>query len=204
MEQNNIFLLLSKHLTEDEKPSLFIENLSKEKVFNDYPFSMLLKLKGSPQPKEHHPEGDAWVHTLMVVDEAARVKNQSSSPLVFMWAALLHDIGKPVTTKIVKGKIISYSHDIKGAFLAGELLKFSAFSESEIKEITALVRWHMQPLFFSKNVKGQNFKKMLSETNVNDISMLCLCDRLGRKDIDRNKAVNVVEQFKEKCLNISK
>lgn len=59
---------------------------------------MLHRLKGTEQSLLHHPEGDVWNHTLLVVDEAANVKNKSTDAAVFMWAALLHDIGKPDTT----------------------------------------------------------------------------------------------------------
>ncbi len=69
------------------------------------------------QSPQHHPEGSVWNHTLLVVDEAAKIKEQSADPRTFMWAALLHDLGKPSTTMRRKSKITSYDHDKVGAQL---------------------------------------------------------------------------------------
>jgi putative nucleotidyltransferase with HDIG domain len=48
---------------------------------------------------------------LLVVDEAAKRKAYSTDQRVFMWAALLHDIGKPASTRLRKGRITAYNHD---------------------------------------------------------------------------------------------
>ena len=53
----------------------------------------LAALDGVPQPLEHHPEGDTWVHTLLVLDQCAAV---TSDP-VTRFAALVHDLGKGLT-----------------------------------------------------------------------------------------------------------
>ena len=100
---------LNKHLLEDIAPSGYFNSLDKE--LDIYPLNLLKKLKNVEQSKKYHPEGNVWNHTMMVVDEAAKVKDQSSHSKAFMWAALLHDIGKPDTTKVRKGRITSYDHD---------------------------------------------------------------------------------------------
>ena len=84
---------------------------------------MLYQLKRTDQSPLHHPEGNVWNHTLLVLDEAAKVRRISRDPKVFMWAALLHDIGKPETTRIRKGKITAYDHDKAGAELSKEFLR---------------------------------------------------------------------------------
>lgn len=63
-------------------------------------YPLLYKLIGCPQPVESHPEGDAWEHTLMVVDVAAILRSQAKFPEIFMFAALIHDIAKPQTTVV--------------------------------------------------------------------------------------------------------
>ena len=65
-------------------------------------------LIGVIQSPVHHPEGDVFNHTMMVVDEAAKLRDKAKFPLGFMYAALCHDFGKILTTTIKEdGKIIS-------------------------------------------------------------------------------------------------
>ena len=88
-----VFIDIHHHLLEDESPADYLNEVSNKKIFKDAPFSMLYRLKDTMQSPVHHPEGNAWNHTMLVVKEAAGRKNQSKDPEVFMWAALLHDIG---------------------------------------------------------------------------------------------------------------
>ena len=53
----------------------------------------LAALKGRIQPPQYHPEGDAFVHTLLVVDRA----NELNGSIFHIWGALVHDLGKAVT-----------------------------------------------------------------------------------------------------------
>ena len=78
-----------------EKPSTFFDTLSNEEraVFRE-----VYDLIGVMQPEKYHPEGDAFVHTMMVLDEAAQVKEQAIRPFDFMLAALTHDLGKKIAT----------------------------------------------------------------------------------------------------------
>lgn len=58
-------------------------------------FPELSALKGVQQPVKYHPEGDVWVHSLMVLDAAAQLSNEGK----VRWAALVHDLGKALTPK---------------------------------------------------------------------------------------------------------
>ncbi len=51
-------------------------------------------LRGVQQDPAYHPEGDAFIHTMIVLRKAAAVKSQAEDPLAFMYAALYHDAGK--------------------------------------------------------------------------------------------------------------
>ena len=82
-KENLLFLEITKHLLEDEKPSVYLKQLLQEPWFSRYPFKMLYDLKGTKQSPEHHPEGDAFNHTLLVVDYAAKLKELSKNSLVF-------------------------------------------------------------------------------------------------------------------------
>ncbi len=80
----------------------------------DFWFPELKELITTEQNPVWHPEGSVWNHTMLVVNEAAKLKVQAKEPLMFMLAALFHDLGKAVTTTVKDGKIISYGHDVKG------------------------------------------------------------------------------------------
>lgn len=183
---NNYFLEFEKHLMEDESPSKYFNNLIKSGDYpKEYPFDMISNLIKTEQNLEYHPEGNVWNHTMMVVDEAAARRDSSEKPRVFMWAALLHDIGKGPTTKIRKGKITSYDHDEVGERMAREFLEFFSQSEEFITQVAALVRWHMQLLFVVKELPWQNVERMDEETSIEEVALLGRCDRLGRGNMNR-------------------
>ncbi len=62
-------------------------------------------LRGVPQPEEFHPEGDAFIHTMLAVEAVGDGEDQR----VF-WAVLLHDIGKARTTFFSDGRWRAHGH----------------------------------------------------------------------------------------------
>jgi tRNA nucleotidyltransferase (CCA-adding enzyme) len=192
-----IFEEFEKHLMEDDKPSIYFEEIiNNESSITKYPITLLNALVETPQSPEHHPEGSAWVHTMLVVDNAAKVKELSENPRVFMWGALLHDLGKAPTTKIRKGKITSYDHDKVGAELCREFLGVFTDDQEFIKGVTALVRWHMQTLFVIKDLPFGDVRGMASETTIKEIALLSQCDRLGRGKLSQSKIKEEKENIK--------
>ena len=193
--ENSLFLEITKHLLEDEKPSIYLSSLLQEPWFSQYPFKMLYDLKGTKQSPEHHPEGDAWNHTLLVVDNAAKIKGLSKNPRVIMRAALLHDIGKPSTTRVKKGKITSYNHDKVGEELAIEFLEYCVENRGFIEEVSNLVRYHMHILYVVRDLPFADRKGLLRETDVREVAMLGYCDRMGRTNQDERKVREDIKLF---------
>jgi len=186
-------------LLSDDKPAEFLNAASRLPEFGEYPLNMLLALKDTEQSPTHHPEGNVWIHTMLVVNEAAKRREQSKDPRAFMWAALLHDIGKPLTSRNVNGKITAYGHDLKGAELAEKFL--SAFGEDEEfkRRVSSLVRYHMQILFVVKDKPFKNIGGLLKESDPEEIALLSLCDRLGRTGAKRELIEEQVRCFLQKC-----
>ncbi len=185
----------------DDNPSETINELSETSEFGAYPFSMLLRLKTTKQSPRYHPEGSVWNHTLLVVNEAAMRRDKSSDPRVFMWAALLHDIGKLDTTKDRRGKITAYEHDTVGAKLTRTFLSAFAQERQFIKKTAALVRYHMHILYVLKNLPFQDVGGMKRDTDIREVALLGLCDRLGRKGAVRETEKSQVERFVRLCEN---
>ncbi|MCY6372045.1 HDIG domain-containing metalloprotein [Clostridium ganghwense] len=196
-DKNTIFKEFDRHLMEDKEPShYFNEILGKGEFPNIYPFTLLEELTDVPQSPKHHPEGSVWKHTMLVVDNAAEKKEVSEEPHAFMWAALLHDLGKKPTTKLRKGRITSYDHDRHGERIAREFLEELTNDEEFIDKVSALVRWHMQALFVVKDLPFADIEKMLSQISVDEVALLTLCDRLGRGEMTEERHAEEEENIK--------
>jgi len=193
-DRSAVFGEFEKHLMSDEKPSLYFDGLLGAGAFPQWPpFNMLSGLAGVKQSPQHHPEGDVWRHTMLVTDNAAQLKSQSKEPRALMWAALLHDVGKRETTKLRKGRITAYDHDKAGRALAERFLRDCGQDEAFVREVGALVRWHMQALYHARHLPYYDPQAMRAETDIDEVALLCLCDRLGRgpvtaADIEREQS----------------
>ena len=177
-----------EHLLNDDKPSLYFNKKLTSGIFSEtYPFTLLGDLIKIEQEPKHHPEGNVWIHTLLVVDECAKVRSKSENPRVFMWAGLLHDLGKATTTSIRKGKITAYSHDKVGKKLSKEFLEECTEDVEFIDKVSKLVRWHMQVLFVVKDLPFAEIRNMLSEVSLDEVALLSICDRLGRGKLTEEK-----------------
>ncbi len=193
--EQNIFYEIEKHLLEDNKPSNYLNELSEKAIFNQYPLILINDLKKAEQSPKHHPEGNVWNHTMLVVDEAAKVKNISGNAKVFMWSALLHDIGKPATTKVRNGRITSYDHDVVGADLARKFLHEFSNDEGFTEKVVELVRWHMQILFVINNLPFADIKSMKRKTDINEVALLGFCDRMGRLGVNQQEEEENIRKF---------
>lgn len=194
-----LFTQIEACLLGDDAPSAALRSMAGTAGFDMYPFFMLRKLEDTPQSPIHHPEGNVWNHTLRVVDEAAKRKTQSSDPRAFMWAALLHDIGKPPTTRMRKGRITAYDHDQVGSQMAREFL--SAFGEDLrfIDKVAHLVKYHMQLLYVVGDLPFKDVGGMKQNADIHEVALLCLCDRLGRKDASLRAEEEQVGMFVDLC-----
>jgi len=94
-------------------------------------------MKDVAQPPEFHPEGDVWVHTLLLLDRL----DQASPTLAL--GALLHDVGKPPTFRIAE-RIRFDGHVEAGVELAGGILDRLRFSRHDTEQVLALVANHMR------------------------------------------------------------
>lgn len=144
---------------------------------------LLFRLIGCQQSPLNHPEGDVWQHTLQVVDTCARLKKKSQDPEVLMFAALLHDLGKPATTCIRNGEITAYGHDLEGGKLARIFLNQLNASKSLIIGVSKLIREHMHPVLLYKSreqVSDKAIRKLVNRVNVRELLLLAEADFKGR------------------------
>ncbi len=204
LESRQIFEEFDKHLMEDEKPSIYFNEMLRNGIYyNVCPFDMLRDLVKTAQPIQHHPEGNVWNHTMLVVDRAAEHRIKSKSPRIFMWSALLHDIGKPSTTRVRNGKVTSYAHDKIGEKLTIKFLNQLTEDKEFINSVAKMVRWHMQTLFVVKDMSFVDLDTMLEQVALEEIALLSLSDRLGRGRMTPEKEAYERENI-EKFIQKSK
>lgn len=135
---------LKKALLKAARPSIFFEVL-REMDQLDHWFPELKALIGIPQNPVYHAEGDVWTHTMMVLDEAAKLRHRAENPYWFMLAALTHDLGKAVCTEEINGVLHAYEHEKKGLPLADAFLHRITTETKLIKYVLNLVELHMKP-----------------------------------------------------------
>jgi poly(A) polymerase len=97
------------------------------------------KMKGVQQPPEFHPEGDVFVHTLLLLDHLP-----SPCPPTLAWGALLHDVGKPATFRVAPDRIRFDDHVDVGVKIAEEICERLRFSKQDTAQVLALVDNHMR------------------------------------------------------------
>lgn len=204
MINEEYFLAFEKALLYKDKPSEYFQGLVEKNEFpRQYPFNMISDLEKVQQSKEHHPEGSVWNHTMLVVDKAATLKEKSKDEKAFMWAALLHDIGKTPTTRLRKGRYTSYEHDVVGAKMAEEFLRCFNLEEDFIYKVKNLVRYHMHILFIVKNLPFKDEQGMINSVDLNELALLGVSDRLGRGNMSEETIAKEYKNVKM-FLDISK
>jgi putative nucleotidyltransferase with HDIG domain len=99
----------------------------------------VVKMKGVAQPPQYHPEGDVWVHTLLLLEGLP-----AGCPMALAWAALLHDVGKPATFRIAPDRIRFDGHVEVGVRIAAEICRRLRFANHETEQILSLIANHMR------------------------------------------------------------
>jgi poly(A) polymerase len=97
------------------------------------------RMHGVEQPPEYHPEGDVWVHTLLLLGNLP-----AGASATLAWGALLHDIGKPATFVRAPDRIRFNGHAEVGAAIAADICRRLRFSNEDTTQILSLVANHMR------------------------------------------------------------
>jgi tRNA nucleotidyltransferase (CCA-adding enzyme) len=152
-------------------------------------FPELEALAGCPQEPEWHPEGDVWVHTLMVVDEArTRIDDlDHARQVTVMLGALCHDVGKPPTTAVIDGRIRSMDHEQAGVAPATRLLdrlNLHTLDGYNVRgQVLGIVAHHLKPLAFAKAMPPAGdgaFRRLALKVDLELLARVAESDCLGR------------------------
>lgn len=118
-------------------------------------------LHGVEQPPEYHPEGDVWIHTMMMLEGL-----QHPSPELAL-GVLLHDVGKPGTFRRAPDRIRFDGHVELGVEIARRILQRLKFSKAECDQVVALIANHMRFKDVA-NMKQSTLKRFLRLPDFNE------------------------------------
>ena len=175
---------IEKLLLVAERPSLGF-TLARDLGVIEQVLPEMVPLYDCPQDPEWHPEGDVWIHTLMVIDEARQRNADLDRPRLaaVMLSAVCHDLGKPLTTAVIDGRWRSPGHEAAGVPAATRVL--DRFNVNSIdgydvrRQVLGLVAEHLRPSAFHKTkdtVKDGAFRRLAARV---DLELLV---RFGRAD----------------------
>ena len=171
--------------------SMPLDDLPAERVWGEIEklFPELKALDGCPQEPEWHPEGDVWVHTLQVVDQARQRIDDLAHPqqIAIMLGALCHDLGKPKVTRFFDGRIRSHDHEAQGVEPAMSLLdrlNVHSIDGYDVRgQVVGITSQHLQPGAWYKRrdeVGDGAFRRLAAKVDLELLARLAKADCLGR------------------------
>jgi tRNA nucleotidyltransferase (CCA-adding enzyme) len=134
---------LKKVSEKSKKPSKFFRAMDEmgqlETVFPE-----VAKLKGIQQDPEHHPEGDAYEHTMEVIDRIALSKDKNHKMFL---TGVLHDTGKATTMQVnpKTGKLTAIGHEEESAKITKNFMDRLHYPVEDKKDVVSMVTYHMEP-----------------------------------------------------------
>ena len=152
-------------------------------------FPEMKALVNCPQEPEWHPEGDVWVHTLMVIDEARTRIDDLDRPqqITVMLGAVCHDLGKPPTTAFSDGRIRSIDHEQAGVAPATAVLdrlNIHTIGGFDVrKHVLGITAHHLKPGMFGMSktpVSDGAFRRLAQKVDLELLARLAKSDCMGR------------------------
>jgi tRNA nucleotidyltransferase (CCA-adding enzyme) len=179
---------MEKLLLQAERPSIGLA-LALDLGVVDRLWPEMKALVGCPQEPDWHPEGDVWVHTLMVVDRARqRIDGLARGPAAaMMLGAITHDFGKPATTAVIDGRMRSPGHEEAGVEPATRFLdrlNVHSLDGYDVRQaVLGLVAQHLKPSAFHKSatpVSDGAFRRLAQKIDLELLARFAMADCTGR------------------------
>jgi len=193
LAKERVFEEIKKLLLRAKRPSLGFTLIKDLGILKYFP--QLEVLIGCLQEKEYHPEGDVWIHTLMCLDEMAKLRsNDEYRNLYLMLAVLCHDLGKPSTSTIINGKITSHNHEKEGLEPTIKFIQLLSNEKKLLEKILPLVQHHLAPFqLYLQNSSLKAVKRLATKVNIEDLCIVCLADCKGRTIPNKEKCDHAIK-----------
>ena len=152
-------------------------------------FPELGALVGCEQEPDWHPEGDVWVHTLLVIDNAVGQSGDldRARKITIMLGAVCHDFGKPATTAFLDGRIRSFNHEEAGvepALRFLDRLNVHTIDGFPVRtQVVGLTAHHLKPGMWHKTrdqVGDGAFRRLAQKVDLELLARLARADCMGR------------------------
>jgi poly(A) polymerase len=130
-------------------------------------------MHGVAQSPDHHPEGDVWQHTLLLLDQLP-----AGVPETLALGALLHDVGKPGSAAVREDRITFWGHQASGAEMAVAICQRLRRSRATWERVEYLVRNHLR-LVQAPDMRVATLKRMLVESGFDELLRLARLDALA-------------------------
>ena len=171
-----------KALMQSARPEVYFDILRRAGTLEVW-FKELAALIGVRQNPKYHPEGDAYVHTMLVLRAAAEMREAAQKPLNLMLAALVHDLGKAATTtQDQNGNYHSYEHEVAGVPILYTMLTRIGAGKDLLAYCANMCRLHMRThtCFYNHSREGRT--NLLFDESVcpHDLVLLAVCDAMGK------------------------
>ncbi len=175
-------------------------------IESEFP-ELVRPLQKTLQDPQWHAEGDVWTHTQMTVDALTRLPAWRSldeeARIRLFLAALLHDVGKPATSRVEDGRVVSPKHAAIGAQDARVFLweRLGLNTDPSLirfrEEVAALVRRHSTPLHLLERPDPLRRVVEFSMLDVNEeLATLCEADVRGRRGDALDVSLENIEIFR--------
>ena len=173
-----------KALLKADVPSVYFRQLQAMDHLKEF-FPELEATIGVQQNPKFHPEGDVFTHTMLTLDEAAKLRDRAEVPLGFMLSALFHDLGKCVATEVQEdGRITAYGHEVLGLEMVEKQLRRITNNEKLIAYVLNQTELHMRPNMLAGAKSKKKKTRMLFDLSIcpNDLILLSRADASGKLD----------------------
>jgi len=207
LANERIYEEFKKLFLKSQKPSIGFELMKDLGVLKYFP--ELEVLVGCEQDKEYHPEGDVWIHTLMTIDELARIISEQKIEdeyriLYLFYGILCHDLGKPFCTEEINGHITSHKHESLGIEPTISFLSRLTNEKKFIDIVCTLVKNHLAPFqLYLAESSLKAVKRLSLKVNIEDLCLVCLADCLGRDIKDKEKCPKATSWLLEKAKELN-
>ena len=200
ISQERITTELNKILL-SPRPSVGLKLLQKSGLMQIF-FPEFAKLKGT-ETIDGHSHKDNFYHTLEVVDNVA----EKSDNLWLLWAAMLHDIGKPATKRYdEKTGWTFHGHEVKGSQMVKRIFKRLRLPlDAKMKYVEKLVLLHLRPIVISEDIVTDSaVRRLLFEAgdDIDDLMLLCEADITSKKEEKKKRFRDNYKLVRQKLVEL--
>ena len=197
LSKERVFTELQKALA-SQQPSKFFNTLKKANILEIH-FLEIAQLIGKIQPVEHHPEGDSYNHTMIVLDNSTKLTND----LAIRYSCLVHDLGKGTTPRGMLPH--HYGHEERGIVEITNLSKKIGIPNNWEKCGKTACKWHMKAGIYEKMTakKQVDLIENVAKTilGLEGLKIVVACDKSREgKDLEKQFEQICFDKIGKRCL----